>query len=34
MLKADSARYYSFNLRDGLFFPSNVKDKKLLEKMK
>jgi hypothetical protein len=34
MLKSDKSKYYSFNLRDGLFVPSGVKDKKLTEKMK
>ena len=34
LLKADKANFYAFNLRDGFFTPSVVKDKKLLEKMK
>jgi len=34
MLKADTSKYYAFNLRDGLFVPSGSKDKKLTDKMK
>jgi len=34
MLKAEKSKYYGFNLRDGLFVPSGVKDIKLNDKMK
>ena len=33
MLKVDKTKYYAFNLRDGMFVPSGVKDKKLIDKM-
>eukprot|EP00347_Sterkiella_histriomuscorum_P020531 403337449 len=33
-LKIDKSQFYSFNLTDGEFQPSDIKDKKILDKMK